>query len=175
VICWKYPQATTLPAWAGTAPSLGGNISSLVKGSSLTPTSNRLTSSVTSTAENSFVLSFNLNTPGAVKFLVLQASLYSRFEQRYAVWNNVLPDPATLMATPRSSFWHGLVAKGHIIVDQGGAALACTIGGGTGSSCSCNTSATCMQEVACFGQLCDYSTSAIVSNTTYKVGPQGQH
>eukprot|EP00775_Hariotina_reticulata_P010661 gene10661-10820_t len=162
-------QATTLPAWAGTAPSLSGNSSSLVKGGSLTPSSNRLTSSVTSAGDNSFVLSFNLNTAGAVQFLVLQASLYSRFAQRYAVWDNVLADPAALMATPRSSFWHGLVAKGQINVDQGGTGVACTIGGGTSSSCSCNTSVTCTQEVACFGQLCDYSTSAVMSNTTYKV------
>lgn len=68
------------------------------------------------------------------------------------------------------SFQNGLVARGQITVQQPGVDHTCTIGGSAaGTRCTCKPAATCTQEAACFGSLCDYSRLSLAPSTAYKV------
>lgn len=67
-------QATTLPGYASRAPMLKGGAS--VKGSS------------SGVAEATFDLTFQMNSAGAVKFLVMHSKVYARFMDTYVVFDN---------------------------------------------------------------------------------------
>lgn len=84
-----------------------------------------------------------------------------------------LSDPTSLLENSIDSFQNGVVARGHITVQQPGVDHTCTIGGsGTGTTCTCKPAATCVQEATCFGSLCDYSKVSLAPSTAYKVHKQ---
>jgi hypothetical protein len=79
------------------------------------------------------------------------------------------------MSSSRDSFQDGLVARGQITVrgEQGGN-FTCTIGSNAhNGTCACTPAATCVQEAACFGALCDYSRLSLAPSTAYKVRRSG--
>lgn len=71
------PQVATLPGYASRAPmvKLG---SSAVKG---------ISNGVT---EASFDLTFQMNAPGTVKFIVMHSKVYTRFMDTYVVFDNAV-------------------------------------------------------------------------------------
>jgi len=73
-------QAATLPGYASRAPVLKG-------GASVKATSS-------SGAEAGFDLTFQMNSAGSVKFIVMYAKVYARFMDTYVVFDNtVSPHP----------------------------------------------------------------------------------
>lgn len=79
-------------------------------------------------------------------------------------------DPAPLLDGSIASFQNGVVARGHITVQQPGVDHTCTIGGSAaGTTCTCKPAATCAQDATCFGSLCDYSKVSLAPSTAYKV------
>jgi hypothetical protein len=69
-------QASTLPAWAGSAPGLKASSDSVAR--------------VTAAGEAAFNLTFSLDAAASIKFLVVHASMYARFGDNYAVYDNVV-------------------------------------------------------------------------------------
>jgi hypothetical protein len=84
-------------------------------------------------------------------------------------------DIASALVMPREAFHSGLIARGRISLPSGGVEHVCTIGAdGSSSACKCEPPASaCEQEVGCFGQLCEYSRSALTPNATYKASGEG--
>jgi hypothetical protein len=69
-------QASTLPAWAGSAPGLKTGSDPVAR--------------VTAAGEAAFNLTFSLDATASIKFLVVHATMYARFGDNYAVYDNVV-------------------------------------------------------------------------------------
>lgn len=70
------PQVVTLPGYASRAPML--KVGSSVKGIS------------NGVAEAAFDLTFQMNAPGTVQFLVMHSKVYARFMDTYVVFDNAV-------------------------------------------------------------------------------------
>jgi hypothetical protein len=69
-------QASTLPAWPGSAPGLKSSSDPVAK--------------VAAAGESAFNLTVSLDAAASIKFLVVHASVYARFGDNYAVYDNVV-------------------------------------------------------------------------------------
>jgi hypothetical protein len=129
---------------------------------------------VTAASENAFNLTFTLDRPGTLNFLVLYSSLVARYVDTYVAFDNTAPtDAALLLASDLAAFSDGVVARGSCAVANAGNATSCRIGpvmaGDTSDTFACSPAASCHVQNNCFGALCDYSQYGIVANSTYKV------
>lgn len=69
-------QASTLPAWTGSAPGLKSSSDPVAR--------------VAAAGESAFNLTFSLDAAASIKFLVVHANMYARFGNNYAVYDNVV-------------------------------------------------------------------------------------
>jgi hypothetical protein len=162
-------QVTTGPNWASSTP--------LVRSAPLDGTAGSSIGSarVAAAGESSFDLAFTLTRPGSLTFVVLYASMVARYLDTYVAFDNGgAVDPAAFVNSDLAAFAGGIVARGSCAVAQAGVATTCTIGppaggGGLPGTYTCTPTTSCQIQNTCFGALCDYSTSGIVPNSTYKV------
>lgn len=158
----------TNSTWVASTPTAIG-----VRGGSFNDTAIS-SASVTPAGESSFTLSFSLDRPGVVNFLVLYSSMMARFVNTYVAFDNDPGDPAALISSDLAAFSDGVVARGSCAVMHAGVLATCSIGpqaaGDAPSTYSCSDPTTsCQVQNTCFGPLCDYSQYGIVPNSTYKV------
>jgi hypothetical protein len=124
---------------------------------------------VKAASEYSFDLSFSLDRPGSLTYVVAYQSMFARFDNNYVVFDTSVPDISYLLKADLSAFTDGIVARGTIKVADASQAYTCRVGGSNaGLNCSCG-SGPCNTEALCFGSLCKYSKYALAANTTYRV------
>lgn len=146
-----------------------------------------MSATVASAGDASFNLTFSLDRPGYLNFIVMYKSMAARYMNAYVAFDNPGPaDPADAISSSMASFSSGVVARGSCGPAGGGAVVSCVVGprapGDPPNAYTCiPDSVTCSVENACFGSLCDYSRQGVVSDTAYKVGvgvddgPSPQH
>lgn len=104
-------QVSTTAASSSTAPTISSTPSSITGPMT---TSNRtaatVQASVAAVSENAFKLTFSLDTPGVVKYLVVYGNMYARFGDRYVVFDNGV----SLVSS--SSIYSTTVFCGHCLV-----------------------------------------------------------
>jgi hypothetical protein len=125
--------------------------------------------------ENSFNLTFSLDRPGTLNFLVLYSAMLARYGDAFVAFDNLPSDPASLLASDLAEFSGGVIARGSCAVASAGSVTSCRIGPEAGgneapSAYACSPTTSCQVQNTCFGSLCDYGRYGIVANTTYKVG-----
>ena len=130
--------------------------------------------SVWAAGESAFNLSFALDRPGTINFLVLYASLLARHVTTYVAFDNNPGDVGALATSDLAAFSDGVVARGSCAVTQAQVTTVCRIGPVAGidaspGAYSCSPTVSCQVQNVCFGALCDYWAYAIVPNSTYKV------
>jgi hypothetical protein len=145
-------QATTLAPGSGTTPVIAQGAAARASG------------------DTSLELSFALDRPGTLHYVVAYQSMFARFGNNYVVFDTSVPDISRLIRADLTSFTDGMVARGAIPVGQGSQQFVCRVGGSNaGLQCNCGDGP-CNTEAKCFGSLCTFSKHALAANTTYRVG-----
>lgn len=136
---------------------------------------------VTAAGEATLQLSFQLQTAGFVRFVVVLEEMFGRVGNYYATYQNGDPPVEQLLnySNP-SSFTSGIVLVGSIRVNTPGVPYKCFIGKQTSAAqltegapggCGCGTENPCVIPAPCNGSWCGFTPYAFTRNTTYRVRP----